>query len=282
MRSKFMRFPGGKAKAVTLSYDDGVRDDLRFSDIISAHGMKCTFNYNSAINNGLTDEEVKEYVLSRGHEIAIHGANHRPTGILRPIEGIRDMLDCRLALEKRFGIIVRGCAYPDTGITLFANGTNYQMVKNYLTELDIAYSRTLGSDNDSFRLPADFHAWMPTVHHSNPAVMDYVDKFIELDLSTKLYHPKRDVRLFYMWGHSFEFGNAGNWSLLEDICSRLGGRDDMWYATNIEIYDYVKAYNSLIYSADGSTVYNPTLFDVWFDVDGRLFCVESGKTLRFE
>ena len=54
---------------------------------------------------------------------------------------------------------------------------------------------------------------------------------------------------------------------------------DVWYATNIEIYDYVSAYRSLVFSADGSTVYNPTLLTVWFTEDGKLFSVKSGETL---
>ena len=34
-RYVFLRFPKGKPKAVTLSYDDGVAYDIKFSDIIS-------------------------------------------------------------------------------------------------------------------------------------------------------------------------------------------------------------------------------------------------------
>lgn len=41
MRYKFLRFPGGKSKAVTLSYDDGVRQDLRFIETINKYGLKC-------------------------------------------------------------------------------------------------------------------------------------------------------------------------------------------------------------------------------------------------
>jgi len=37
---------------------------------------------------------------------------------------------------------------------------------------------------------------------------------------------------------------------------------DFWYATNMEIYEYVQAYKSLVYSADGKIVYNPTLLDI--------------------
>ena len=48
----------------------------------------------------------------------------------------------------------------------------------------------------------------------------------------------------------------------------------------MEIYNYVEAYRSLIYSADGMRVYNPTLLEIFFDVDGKLYSIKSGETLR--
>ena len=45
----FMRFPGGKAKAFTMSYDDGVEQDIRLIDIMEKHGLKGTFNLNSGL-----------------------------------------------------------------------------------------------------------------------------------------------------------------------------------------------------------------------------------------
>ena len=35
MRSVFLRYPGGAAKAVTFSYDDGVRQDRRLAGIFA-------------------------------------------------------------------------------------------------------------------------------------------------------------------------------------------------------------------------------------------------------
>ena len=42
------------------------------------------------------------------------------------------------------------------------------------------------------------------------------------------------------------------------------------------IREYVQAYNSLVYSVDGKIVYNPTLFDILFDVDGKLYKISAG------
>jgi hypothetical protein len=179
-------------------------------------------------------------------------------------------------------MIIRGMAYPDSGITKFTSDTDYSTVKSYLSELDIAYSRTLGGDNDSFELPSDWHAWMPTVHHNNARIDEYIDKFLAIDLSAKAYCASRRPRLFYIWGHSYEFDRNDNWDHLEHICKRLSDNDDIWYATNIEIYDYVTAYNSLRYSADGHIVYNPTLLKIWFVVDGAPYSIEPGETLKIQ
>ena len=282
MNSVFMRYPNGKAKAVTFSYDDGVPQDKRLAELFDRYGMKATFNFNCASmrKSNFTKEEINEYFLSKGHEIAVHGANHRANGNTRVIEGIRDVLDCRLELEEKCDRIIRGMAYPDTGITQMGNFGSYEQIKHYLTELDIVYSRTLGGDNDSFMLPQDFHAWMPNAHHNNPKIMEYVEKFLSIDISTKAYHARRVPRLFYIWGHSYEFDSKDNWAHMEEICQRLSNNPEIWYATNIEIYDYVQAYKSLIYSADGYKIFNPTLLTVWLDVDGQLYSVKSGETIR--
>lgn len=283
MRSVFMRYPGGKAKAVTFSYDDGIVQDKRLAEVFDKYGMKGTFNFNCTfLRDNYSKEQLKEYFLSKGHEIAVHGANHRANGNMRAIEGIRDVLDCRLELEEKCDQIIRGMAYPDTGINLMGNFGDYAQIKNYLTELDIAYARTLGSDNDNFMLPQDFHAWMPTAHHTNPKIMEYIDKFLALDISENTYHARRVPRLLYIWGHSYEFDTNNNWELIEEICKKLAHNDQIWYATNIEIYDYVQAYKSLIYSANGSKVYNPTLYTIWVDVDTKLYEIKSGETVCIE
>ena len=279
---QFLRFPGGKAKAVTFSYDDGCQQDLRFAQVMDSYNMKCTFNFNgnAARREPLAEEDVRKYILDKGHEIAVHGQFHRPEGTLRPVEGIREVLDCRLELEQRYGIIVRGMAYPGTGVRRFSNGCTYESVKQYLTELDIAYARSLNGDNDAFLLPQDWHNWVPTAHHNNPKVLEYADAFAALDVQNSTTLSMRYPRLFYVWGHTREFDTRDNWDLLDALCEKIANREDTWYATNIELCDYVKAYESLVYSADGTLVYNPTVQTVWLDVDGDIYSVKPGETLK--
>lgn len=284
MNSVFMRYPEGKAKAVTFSYDDGVMQDKRLASIFDKYGMKATFNFNGECIRSVnfTKEEINEYFLSKGHEIAVHGLEHKASGNIRPIEGIRDILNCRIELEEKCGRIIRGMAYSDTGITQMGNFGNYETIKEYLKNLDIAYSRTLGGDNDSFLLPDDFYAWMPTAHHNNPQIMKYIEEFLNLDTSTKVYHARRVPHLFYVWGHSYEFDQCNNWEHIENICKAFLKSDEIWYATNIEIYDYVQSYKNLRHSADGHLVYNPNLISVWFDQDGTVYRVNPGETIMID
>ena len=283
-RYEFMRYPGGLCKAVTLSSDDGAAADARLAETLNRYGLKCTFNLLSSrvqSEDGLKKDFIRNEILAKGHEIATHGDHHRGLDVARSIEGIRDTLDCRLGLEKEFGIIVRGMAFPDRTVNKAKSPEAYARIRPFLQELDIAYSRTTGGDNDGFALPEDFLNWVPTAHHKNPELMNYIDAFLSLDLSVeKCYCSRRGPRLFYLWGHAFEFDRDGNWDLLDRICEKLSGREDIWYATNMELYEYITAYRSLVYSADGTIVYNPTLKTIWFDREGKEYKIEPGETLH--
>ena len=284
MRYRFLRFPGGKAKAFTMSYDDGVRQDIRLAEVCCKYGVKCTFNLNSGMihhepgHRRLAACEIREHLQGKGHELAVHCFNHQAPGAARPIDTMQEVVKDRLGLEKEFGGIIRGMAYPDSGITKIHPGTSYETIRQILQNLGIAYARSLGGDNDRFLLPEDWYNLIPTAHHNNPQVLEFAEKFVTFDYE-KLYSANRYPRLFYLWGHSYEFDNNDNWDRIEAILQILAGREDTWYPTNIQLRDYVAAYESLIYSADGKTVYNPSLQEVWFDVDGTLYSIKPGETL---
>ncbi len=279
MNYYFMRFPEGKAKAVTFSYDDNVKDNIRMAEALDRHGIKCTFNLNAkSLLEGerLTVEEAKAHLLPGGHEIAVHTDNHRAPGLIGVTDGIREVLDCRRSLEQAFGGIIRGMAYPDSGIRRIQPRTDYETIRRYLRDLGIAYSRSLGGDNNGFELPEDWYNWIPTAHHENPLLFDYIDEFTSLDVAA-LYTTARRPRLFYLWGHAYEFRRNDNWDRLDEICKRLGGKSDIWYATNIEIYDYIAAFRALQASADGMTFYNPTVIPVWLESKNGLYRIGAGE-----
>ena len=283
MNNYFIRFPDGKTKAVTFSYDDGSKHDLRLCEIFNKHGIKATFNLNSknlaSSNPRLTKEEISEKIIGSGHEIAVHGANHKAPGMTILADGIREVLECRMGLERMFGGIIKGMAYPNSGICRFHNGCTYGDVKNYLKQLGISYARSLDGDNDGFYLPEDWHNWIPTAHHDNPKLLEWVDRFVAMDINS-IYVAARSARLCYIWGHSSEFDRNSNWDRIETICEKLANKDDIWYATNIEICNYVNAYNSLEFNIDMTLCYNPTLYTIWFTADGKNYCVKPGETIE--
>ena len=70
---------------------------------------------------------------------------------------------------------------------------------------------------------------------------------------------------------------------MKEFCKKISGHEDsVWYATNIEIYDYVNAYKQLQFSMDGTLVHNPTCTDLWIGSHRSDECVKvpAGATMK--
>ena len=73
---KYMRFPDGKSKALTFSYDDGVKADKRLMAVFDKYGLKATFNLNSRLfgcenwHGRLDEEETYSLFANDRHEVA--------------------------------------------------------------------------------------------------------------------------------------------------------------------------------------------------------------------
>ncbi len=281
IRYILMRFPEGKKKALTLSYDDCCPEDRRLVGILNAHGIRATFNLNSDFlgkGNMMTADEIVP--LFAGHEIATHGASHRAPGRVTAQDHIDDILRDRRALEALTGSILRGHAYPDTGIRDLRGGVAYAEIRRRLDDAGLSYARTLGGDNADFAIPEDLYAWMPTAHHDNPELFAWLDRFLA-DKVDDAYPVRREPRLFYLWGHAYEFERKGSWDRIESFCEKAGGHSEIWYATNIEIADYIAAYRRLVYSLDKTRVYNPSAQALWLEaaISGKTYCVRPGETV---
>lgn len=273
-----MLFPGGKAKALTLSYDDGVEQDLHLIELMKQHGVKGTFNLNSSlfapegtvypagqIHRRMSCAQCREAYDNEYCEVALHGATHsflqaQPTAL-----AMHEIITDRRQMEEMYGRTIRGMAYP--------YGTYSDSVVDILRLAGVAYCRTTQS-HLNFRLPEDYLRWGATCHHKNAALMDLCDAFLG-DVPRNEY-----PRLFYLWGHSYEFEADGNWQVMEQFLQKMGGREEIWYATNIEIYDAHQAFNRLIFSANGKLVTNPSYYPVWARCDGETIQIPGGATVR--
>lgn len=269
-----MRFPAGKKKALTLSYDDGVEQDIRLVEIMKKNGLKGTFNLNSglytpeeytypegSIHRRMTKKQCVELFKDSGMEVAVHGLTHPFLEKLQTANCSYEVLQDRINLEKDFDVIVRGMAYP--------YGTYNDTVVDILKQCGIAYSRTVIA-TERFDIPTDWLRLPTTCHHNNPRLMEMAQVFAEANVTGQ-------ALLFYLWGHSYEFDEHDNWKVIESFAEYLGNRDDIWYSTNIEIYEYVEAYKRLVFSVDGSKVYNPTCMSLYFQYEGQIYCVKPGE-----
>ena len=272
----YMKLKDGKSKVLTLSYDDGVVQDIRLMKILDSHGIKCTFNISSgrylpeetvreSFAGRMKLSEAKQLYIGSGHEVAIHGFNHPHLARLKSTGVLTEVLDDRRAVEADYGVLVRGMAYP--------YGNYSDQVVEILKQCGIVYSRTTQS-TEKFTFPENWLAWHPTCHHKNPRLMELAKQFAEKD-------PRyaSECQLFYLWGHSYEFDNNDNWQVIEQFAAYMGGRENVWYATNMELYDYIRAYESLQVGVDEKVVHNPSDTDVWFCKNHQTYCVRSGETV---
>ncbi|HEY5562635.1 MAG TPA: polysaccharide deacetylase family protein [Clostridiaceae bacterium] len=264
-------FPKGYKKALTLSYDDGITQDQRLVKIFNKYALKATFNLNSGlqsdknfwVNNGVTIKRTNENEildLYKGHEIAIHTLTHPHLEDLPKALIIEEVLEDKKNLEALFECPIRGMAYPF--------GTYNNTVIEVLETLGVEYSRTV-NQHSNFSLPENPLTWNPTCHHSNPKLMELAKSFVNTKFDA--------LSLFYVWGHSYEFDVDKNWELIENFCEYISQGKDIWYATNIEIIDYLKALENLKFSSELSTVYNPSALSIWIEVKGIAVEIKSGE-----
>lgn len=281
-------FPEFKTKALTFSFDDGIDSDIETIDLLHKYGMKATFNLCSGhfayskdddvrrpdqLCMPLSENRAKALYSDPSVEVASHGRYHPAYAQIASSAAVYDMINDRTNLERIFGKLVRGHAYPF--------GSYNDDVVEAMRLCGFAYARTVDSCFD-FSIPSEdeWLRWRPSCHMQEKR---------NLERLTNEFTAEKDFEtnglLFYIWGHTYEFRMENDgFEKFEKLLSRLAFRDDTWYATNIEICEYVKAFRSLIYSADGMTVFNPTHLDVYFGAVGAggAKVVRAGESIRLK
>lgn len=288
MNKIYKVFPGGKHKVLTLSYDDGKLQDRRLVKILNKNGIKCTFNLNSGIDDPavrIPKSEWKE--LYQGHEVAVHTATHPTISRCPNNEIVYEILSDRAELEKIMGYPVRGMAFPngacDDRICRIASDLGIKYARIAADQYADVYTAKQGAkvaegpillgDATGFNMPENYMKWLPTCHH-NHHLKQFGEEFLSLKKTQYLY-------MMYVWGHSFEFDRNDNWNVIEEFAEMMGGQDDIWYATNIEIVDYNELFDRLQFAADNSFVYNPSASSAWLKVNDKdIVEVKGGTTVE--
>lgn len=212
-------------KAITFSFDDGVRQDIRLIEILNKYGLKATFNLNSkrlGFENVINANEVRS--VYAGHEIAAHTLTHARLTELNDTEIVRQVENDRATLSELTGYEVLGLAYPGGGVNHSPHVANV-IRKN----TGIKYAR-VWETNHSFLPQEDLYCFKGTVDIYNEEKLLYklADDFLSLQTDTP--------SVFYLWGHAYEFDyRTGSWENFETFCSYISNKQDIFYGTNKDV-----------------------------------------------
>lgn len=220
-------------KTVTFSYDDGVTQDQRLIDLFDKYGLKCTFNLNSALggaggaslsrdNRTFSHVRFRPHEFARiykDHEVAAHTLTHPHLYDLPDEELIREVEEDRKILSDLVGYEVVGMAYP------FGDADD-RIAKVIAENTGIKYSRTT-VHTYNFEPQTDLIRFNATLHHAQwDRLFELGRQFVEMKPDT----PK----LFYIWGHSYEFDIDNSWGKFEEFLKLISGKEDIRYCTNKE------------------------------------------------
>ena len=229
----------GKKKALTFSFDDGVKQDLRLIKILNKYGLKATFNINSLClgkkgavwvsGKKVKHDKVSERQLAlyKGHEIAAHTLTHPFLTSLDEEGIVYEVEEDRKNLERLTGQKVVGMAYPGGGVN-----HDERVAEVISRRTSICYARTIISTDSLAVEREDLFRYHPTCHILAENLDEIVDEFLSYD---------GEKALLYIWGHAYELdaGNANpngmGWKKFDALCKKLSQKADIFYATNAEI-----------------------------------------------
>ena len=226
----------GKMKAVTISYDDGVVQDLRMIDLLDKYGLKGTFNLNSGgfgrsrsfrygenndrvyYRHTVFAEDIK--YIYQNHEVAAHTVHHPTLTELSEEDIIREVEEDIDALSELVGYEVQGMAYP-------MRTPDARVIEIVRNKTRAKFARTTGG-TASFALPKDLlHFTCTAIHNQGKRLITLAEEFI----NAKADEPM----LFSVWGHSYEFDYTKQWDEFEEFCRVISGHSDVFYGTNSEV-----------------------------------------------
>lgn len=234
----FREFPKKEKpyKFLTLSFDDGVKQDERFIKMLDERGLKCTFNINTGLlgnvhniafkDGEVPHDEVEEdrvAELYRNHEVAVHTLTHPRLDLLDEAGVIKEVGGDADNIARLTGQEVVGMAYP--GGPYYTDET----IRIILANTSVRYGRNVKATYD-FGFPENYMDWPPTCYWRDEKCEELIKRFAELE-------PTEDC-ILYVWGHSYEFDMWDGWDHITRLLDLMAGHDDITYATNGEIYKY--------------------------------------------
>lgn len=239
---------GKPKKFFTLSFDDGITQDLKIIEILQKYDVKCvSFNINTGLYGAnwewvgvaigdtsiphlrFTEEELKTGIYD-GYDVLVHTLNHpslknydkRASQIKKEVGKDADNI------EKLTGIRPVGMAWP--GGDAEYTDTTIELV---LANTDIRFARGTTSTYN-FELPEYFMKWMPTCSATDPNCLTLAQRFIDAECTEDM--------LFYVWGHGYELdiNNGAGYETFEQLVKMMSEAEDVYLVTNTQFYNLYK------------------------------------------
>lgn len=215
-------------KIFTVSYDDSLKSDLKLIELMKEYGIRGTFNINTGVYDAdgvpTWDDRLLFKDLGRVYdndfcEVASHTLTHPDLTVLENGKKRAEIIKDIENIEKITGKRPKGFAYPF--------GTYDGECCKILAEQGIVYARTVNAAHN-LCIPRNWLLLNPSCHHDDSELQTLADEFIG-------YEGDED-KLFYVWGHTFEFERNGNWQVIENLFKKVSAGNGIMFLTNYEAY----------------------------------------------
>ncbi len=238
---------GTPRKYFTLSFDDGITQDLRLIEILKKYGFyKCTFFINTGLTGAnwewvgqyfnrpdvthqrFTEEELKSGIYT-GFDVECHTYTHPSLKNLSTRKVVQEVTKDSEKVQEITGIRPVGMAWPG-GDTEF----NEQNVRTVRDRTEIRFARCT-TPTYGFNLPENFLLWYPSCSIVDSNVLELADRFLSADCTEDM--------LFYVWGHGYELDIYDIWDRIETLVSKMAAaaeNGEVILVTNAEIYQLFK------------------------------------------
>lgn len=263
-------YPGGKAKAFNITYDDGVQQDIRFVEMLNKYGIKGTFNLNSGLmkeefewthESGLVVKRLPEKVvvdLYQNHEVASHTLSHPYMYNLTEAEIMNELVTDKTNLQRLFGRTVFGFAVPFDYYS--------DLIEKCVMNSGFEYAR-ISEESYSYIPGTDYYRWKAGIFHLNSDLEAFVEEFLKTD---------EELALCQIVGHSYDLDTECMWDRIEAILKKVSEDTDVVPVTTIELVRYLKAMRNA--TVEEFAIKNNSDIDLWFNVDGEIKVLCPGES----
>ncbi len=233
-------------KYFTLSFDDGITQDLKIIEILKKYNVNCiSFNVNTGLcgvswdwvgprighpevrHDRLTQEQLESGIY-KDYDVCVHTLHHpslkqhdnNVAALREEVVGDAENI-CAFTGSMPVGMAWPGGdnEYTETTIRLILENTGIRFARGILS-------------THTYQLPTYFMQWQPTCSLCDPAVLELADAFVKAECTEDM--------IFYVWGHGYELDAFDLYGKLDALIEKMVNAGDVELVTNTEFYHLFK------------------------------------------